>query len=313
MGWTVLVLILALPERPSVGLTVAPCLSSVSAELRRVLAVELGGPVGKQSAGSDVAVRVNCDERRINFEVEARERVPIASSLERGDLPPLALARALALMLAESVVEAWASPPVVRPPEPVPTPPAPVAPAVALPVTPEPPPTLPLPPLSTRSADSRLDVDVSGVVRGGGPLRAGPMAQATVWLHWLGARVDLAYLRGGPPRSVTVIVDTGEAALAVTGRLRLSWLSLEAAAGARLGFVALRSRETERTVSGFLLGPTTSLTALAHPWAGLRVGVSLEGGLWNAEVRGRLFDEDDVVVGGWWWGVRLHLGWGFGR
>jgi hypothetical protein len=308
----VLVLLVGLPQRPTVSLTVAPCLAAVSGELRRVLAVELGRPVSKESAGADVAVRVSCEERRINFEVEARQRVPIASSLERGDLRPSALARALALVLAESVAQASAAP-LVPAPEPTPTPPA--APPVALPVTPEAPVMPPPPPAAaaTRPAGSRVDVDVGGVLRGGGPLRGGPTAQATVWLDWLGARVDVAFLRGGPARSVTVIVDSGEAALALTARLRLTWFTLEAAAGARLGFVALRSPDTERTVSGLLLGPGASLWAVAHPWAGLRIGLCVDGGLWNAEVRGRLFNENDVVVGGWWWGVRVQVGWGFGR
>jgi hypothetical protein len=310
----VLVLMAALPERPTVGVTVAPCLAGVSAELRRVLAVELGRPVSEWSAEADVAVRVSCADRRINFEVEARQRVPISSSLDRADLPPLALARALALVLAESVAEASASTPVLPAPPPPPEPAPPVAPPVTLLLTPEPPPTPPQPPGSARPAGSRVDVDVGGVVRGGGPLRGGPAAQATVWLHWLGARVDVAYLRGEPVRSVTVTVDAGEAALALTARLRLSSsFTLEAAAGARLGFIALRSSATERLVDGLVLGPTTSLSAVVQPWAGLRISVSVDGGLWNAEVRGRLFEEDDVVVGGWWWGARVQLGWGFAR
>ncbi len=315
MGWVVVALLVGLPEKPSVGLSVAPCLAAVSGELRRVLAMELGRPVNKGSAGADVAVRVSCEERRINFEVEAKQRVPIASSLERGDLPPSALARALALVLAESVGQASAAPLVPRAPDPVPEPVPPPAPPVTLAVTPPAPVTPAPPPASpTQPPGSRVDVDVGGVLRGGGPVRAGPTAQATVWLlNWLGGRVDVAFLRGGPVRSITVVVDSGEAALALAARLRLRWLTFEAAAGARLGFVALRSPDTERAVDGLLLGPTAGLSAVAHPWAGLRIAVSVDGGLWNAEVRGRLFNENDVVVGGWWWGVRLQLGWGFGR
>jgi hypothetical protein len=234
VSWLQLMLLAAAPA--GVSLSAEGCPPGMESELRRLLTIELKVPVTEVLDGAATRIAVRCERDRVAAQLQSDGHAPETVDADTSDLAPLAVPRAVALVVAEAVGQLWRSP---RQPAPEPEVVAPVAPPPTPAVTP-----------------ARFHLALLGAGRAAGLLLVGGgVAFDMRLLKWLGLRADVEALHGRALRAGGQVwatqVDGG-----VTLDARAQWEHwlLRAGLGLRVGQGALGGLPAAGRVAGNVRG-----------------------------------------------------------
>lgn len=279
-------LLLAAPGSGRVAAHAERCPPGFEPELRRLLTIELKAPVVDAVVSGDSSVHVRCVGDRYRVTLTAPSHNAVELEVDTTELDPLAVPRAVTLVVAEALTSLWRSPE-DKAPEPVVE--VPVVVVVAPPVVDEP----------------RFEVALFGGGRVAAvPLFGGGVVLDITALQWLGVRLDFAASRGSANRmSGQVLASLFDGSASLDVRLsREHWL-LRIGAGFRVGYalldgVAVNESVVAGNVGGVLWGPQISAGASWRPLRWLSFGLGADGGLWAPRLEGEVVGEAPVRIDG---------------
>lgn len=289
---------------PDVSVSLTDCDAALTAEVRRIAAIELRATVIEEPRGVVSRAIVVCRGSVADLWVaDAATSKVLTRTVSLADADPRARARLIALAVSELVLASWEE--LERPPLRVPPVEAP-APGVRETVkrTIEGPPSF----VVDAVADARLFTSGTSFVFGGG-------ARLEWLLPWsLALRVDTLFDAGLASRSLgDVHLEAFGGSLGIgraihTGWLMLTpWLSYRAGYG-RLSGVVGSSGVIGYERQGFWGGPELGVEAVFVPSSPVHVSLALAGGYALSEIRGQVEGDRDVALGGAWLGVTLGVG-----
>lgn len=287
-------LVLAAPGSGRVAAHAERCPPGFEAELRRLLTIELKAPVVDAAVPGDSSVHVRCFTERYRVVLTAPLHAPMALEVDTSALDPLAVPRAVTLVVAEALTALWRSPE---------TQPAPIVEAPAPPPVLEPGPAAP-----------RFEFALLGGARLAAlPLFGGGVTFDVTALPWLGVRFDVTAWRGSAQRAAGRVVST---LLDCSAGVDLRWarehVALRGGVGLRVGYVWLTGVPGDgfvgRGVGGALWGPQVSVGASWRPVTWLSFGVGADGGLWAPRVEGEVVDAAPVRIDGLFASLWLSAG-----
>ncbi|MGV3623078.1 MAG: hypothetical protein ACO1OB_19825, partial [Archangium sp.] len=215
------------------------------------------------------------------------------------ELDPLAIPRAVTLVVAEALISLWHSPEdheeaPAREHEPVVAAPVAVAPEVDAP---------------------RFEVSLFGGARASAlPLVGGGVALDVTALSWLGVRADFAASRSAASRvSGQVVASLFDGSVGLDARLTRERWRLRAGVGFRVGYaqlegVSVDERVVAGSVGGLMFGPQLSAGASWHPLRWLTFGLGVDGGVWAPRLEGEVVNEAPVRIDGLFASVWVSAG-----
>jgi len=284
MMFVVIASLLAAPGSGRIWAHAERCPPGLEPELRRLLAIELKAPVAIAPGDGDSQVAIRCEGDHYFITLTAPLRPASALEIDVVELAPLAIPRAVTLVVAEALTRLWAAPP-VEPPM----------------VVEAPPPQAPVPVVERRHFElSVLAVGRVATV----PLFGGGLVVDLPLLRWLGLRVDVNLTRGQALRTAGTVTATLVDAAATfdvrhdTGR----WL-VRAGLGLRAGLAVLDGHPLTPDVVGgtslgALWGPQVAVSAAWRPASFLTLGLGVDGGLWAPRLEGTVLAEAPVRLEG---------------
>lgn len=288
-----MVMVLAAPGSGRVWAQTEHCPPGFESELRRLLSIELKLPVVNAAAEGDSGVFIECTDQLYQVTLSAPRRAPKSRSLDVTEVAPMAVARAVTLVVAEALPELWRAPEVQQEALPVP--------AVEKPVV----------------SDTVLRFEISPLIalRIGSVLTAGGgLLFDAALLPWLGLRVDAIALTGSRARTQgMVFATTVDGGVMIDARIdRPRWM-FRGGLGARGGYARLEgvpkgTFQNPRTVEGFMWGPQVGVSAEVRPFNHLAIGLGVDGGLWASRIEGLVIGEQPVRIDGFFGTVWVSVG-----
>lgn len=287
MAGVLVAMLLAAPGSGRVAAHAERCPPGFEPELRRLLTIELKAPVVEAVTAGDSAVHVRCVGDRYRVTLLAPLHNPLELEVDTSELDPLAIPRAVTLVVAEALTSLWRSPEDQAP--------AVVEPVAEVPIVVAPPVV----------GEPRVEVALFGGGRIAAlPLFGGGVALDVAVLPWLGVRVDFSASRGSANRvSGQVLASLFDGSAALDVRLsRAHWL-LRLGAGLRAGYALLdglpgNESVVAGSVGGVLWGPQVSAGAAWRPLRWLSFGIGADGGVWAPRLEGEVVGEAPVRIDG---------------
>lgn len=279
-------LLLAAPGSGRVAAHAERCPPGFEPELRRLLTIELKAPVVAAASNGDSNVQVRCVGDRYVVTLSDFSHKPVELEVDTSELDPLAVPRAVTLVVAEALTSLWRSPGdvavvVEAPPEVIVEPPAPVR------------------------EESKFELSLFGGGRVSGlPLFGGGVALDVTALSFFGVRVDFAASRGSASRvSGVVVASLFDGSANVDLRLTREHWMLRGGVGFRVGYALLDGLPVNESVvaghvSGVMWGPQLSVGASWRPLRWLAFGLGADGGVWAPRLEGEVVGEAPVRIDG---------------